>query len=90
MTGEELFDIVCEQAEKVGFEFGGPHSGHNVGDFPHERIPNDKISFYITKGNKNSMQGLDKNGNKRHWILEVHLVDRERQIGGFMEQLLTV
>ena len=26
----------------------------------------------------------------RHWILEVHLVDRERQIGGFYEELLTL
>lgn len=36
------------------------------------------------------MRSLDKKGHKRHWILEMHLVDRERQIGGFMEQLLTV
>lgn len=90
MTGEELFAIACEQSEKAGFEFGGPHSGHNVGDFPHERIPDDKISFYITKGNKNSINQLDRNGHKRHWILEIHMVDRERQIGGFMEQLLTI
>jgi hypothetical protein len=31
----------------------------------------------------------DANGNKRHWILEIHFVDREKQIGGFFEQLLT-
>jgi hypothetical protein len=29
------------------------------------------------------------NGAVRHWILEIHLVDRERQIGGFLEQLPT-
>jgi hypothetical protein len=33
---------------------------------------------------------LDKEGMKRHWILEIHLVDRQREIGGFMEQLLTI
>ena len=26
----------------------------------------------------------------RDWILEIHFVDRPRQIGGFFEQLLTV
>ncbi len=90
MTGEQLYSIVCEQAKKAGYEFGGPRSGHLVGSFPHERMSKDKISFYITPGNNNSMKSLDKNGHRRHWILEVHLVDRERQIGGFMEQLLTI
>jgi hypothetical protein len=32
----------------------------------------------------------DDGGNPRHWILEVHFVDRARQIGGFFEELLTV
>ena len=51
MTGDELYSIACAEAKKAGWEFGGPHSGHLVGDYPHERIPNDKISFYITEGN---------------------------------------
>jgi hypothetical protein len=29
-------------------------------------------------------------GRQCHWILEVHLVDRDRRIGGFFEQLLTL
>jgi Xaa-Pro aminopeptidase len=90
MTGEELYAIAHEEAKKEGWEFGGPIAGHLVGLFPHERIPNDKISLYITKGSNEPMSLLDKKGMKRHWILEVHLVDRERQIGAFMEQLLTV
>jgi len=90
MTGEQLYAIACEQAKTAGWEFGGAHSGHLVGDFPHERIPNDQISLYITKGNSEKMRSLGKDGKQRHWILEIHLVDRERQIGGFTEQLLTV
>jgi len=35
------------------------------------------------------MFSLDKNGNKRDWILEIHFVDEEKEIGGFFEQLLT-
>jgi hypothetical protein len=36
------------------------------------------------------MRSCDENGEERHWILEIHFVDRERQIGGFYEELLTV
>lgn len=90
MTGEELYSIACEQAEQAGWVFGGAHSGHLVGDFPHERIPNDKVTLYITKGNNKKMRSVDKKGNQRHWILEIHLVDPEKGIGGFFEQLLTV
>lgn len=90
MTGGELYDIACAEAQKAGWEFGGQIAGHLVGSFPHERIPNDKISLYITKGNAESMGKLGNDGARRHWILEIHLVDRDRQIGAFMEQLLTV
>ena len=90
MTGEELYSIACEQAKQAGWVFGGAHSGHLVGDFPHERIPNDKVTLYITKGNNKKMRSVDKKGNQRHWILEIHLVDPEKEIGGFFEQLLTV
>ena len=90
MTGEELYEIACAEAKKEGWEFGGEIAGHLVGSFPHERIPKDKITLYITRGSNTPMSLLDVSGRKRHWILEIHLVDRAREIGGFMEQLLTV
>lgn len=90
ITGAQLYEIAQEEVKKAGWEFAGALAGHLVGLFPHERIPKDKISLYIVKGNEEKMSTLGKDGQKRHWILEIHLVDRERQIGGFMEQLLTV
>jgi hypothetical protein len=36
------------------------------------------------------MRSLDENGQPRHWILEIHFVDRELKIGGFFEELLTI
>ncbi|KAK3081955.1 hypothetical protein LTS18_010386 [Coniosporium uncinatum] len=36
MTGEQLFDTACEKARKVVSSFGGKHSRHVVGNFPHE------------------------------------------------------
>ena len=40
--------------------------------------------------NPRRMRGLDADGQKRHWILDIHFVDRARRIGGFYEELLTV
>jgi hypothetical protein len=34
------------------------------------------------------MRRLDRAGRISHWILEVHLIDADRQIGGFYEELL--
>ncbi|KAJ5693385.1 hypothetical protein N7462_002808 [Penicillium macrosclerotiorum] len=90
MSGEELYDIACGEAQKNGFDFGADIAGHLVGSFPHERIPKDRTTLYITKGNTESMNQTGKDGFKRHWILEIHLRDTARGFGGFTEQLLTV
>ncbi|KAI1321114.1 peptidase M24 [Xylariaceae sp. FL0255] len=90
MTGAQLYELACKAAREAGYEYGGPLAGHLVGDFPHERIPNDKKSLYVVPENNEVMRSMGKNWSPRHWILEIHLVDKERQIGGFFEQLLTV
>ena len=74
----------------VGGEGGGHHSGHLVGEFPHETIDGEKIASYIAPGNTDVMRRTDRTERQCHWILEVHLVDRDRRIGGFFEQLLTL
>lgn len=89
MTGGQLYEIAEEEANKSGWEFGAWLAGHIVGSFPHERIPRDKITLYISKENEKSMLSVDKNGHKRHWILEVHLRDPVNNFQGFYEQLLT-
>lgn len=85
-----LYAHVVGLAEASGWEFGGPHSGHLVGEFPHETIDGEQIESYIAPGSDHPMRRLDRVGRNCHWILEVHLVDRERGIGGFFEQLLTL
>jgi Xaa-Pro aminopeptidase len=90
VTGEQLYTHVIELAERAGWEFGGEIAGHLVGKFPHEKIAGNKIDYYITPGSDMPMRRLDKSGQLCHWILEVHLVDRGRGIGGFYEELLDV
>ena len=36
------------------------------------------------------MRDHDKNGDFRHWILEVHFIDSKMEFGGFTEELLTI
>jgi Xaa-Pro aminopeptidase len=90
-TGEALYARVCALAEEHGYTFGGAHSGHLVGEFPHELIDAERLQSYITPGNDTVMRSaVDASGRQCHWILEVHLVDHERRIGGFTERLLTL
>jgi Xaa-Pro dipeptidase len=90
ITSSELFRYAHSLAEKRGWEFGGPIAGHLIGQFPHERIAGDKVSLYVHPHSHLPMRSFDEQGQKRHWILEIHFVDREREIGGFYEELLTV
>jgi Xaa-Pro dipeptidase len=90
ITSSELFHYVCSLAEKHAWEFGGPIAGHLIGQFPHERIADDKVNLYVHPKSDLLMNSLDENGEKRHWILEIHFVDRAHEIGGFYEELLTV
>ena len=89
ITGSELYDHAISIADKFGWEFGGEIAGHLIGHFPHDKLEKEDKSNYIHKDNHISMSELDKTGNQRHWILEIHFVDREKEIGGFFEQLLT-
>ncbi len=90
ITGSELFSYISGLARKYGWELGGSHAGHLIGEFPHEQIQGDEVENYIHTNNKTIMRAPDPNGHPRDWILEVHLIDRNLGIGGFFEQLLTV
>ena len=88
VSGEQLYAHMVSLAEEAGWEFGGSIAGHLVGQFPHEKISGDEVESYIAPGSDHPMRRHDPNGQVCHWILEVHLVDRGRQIGGFFEELL--
>jgi Xaa-Pro dipeptidase len=90
LRASDLFHHVIRYGEERGWEFGGPMAGHLIGQFPHERIPEDKISLYIHPQNPTPLRQPDSAGLPRHWILEIHFVDRPRKIGAFFEELLTI
>jgi Xaa-Pro dipeptidase len=90
ITAVELYRHAQKLARDFGWEFGGAIAGHLIGQFPHERIPGDKVTLYVHPSNPNRMRDPDAEGRERHWIFEIHFVDRARRIGGFYEELLTL
>jgi len=88
MSGAELYAFAQRTADEAGWTFGGVIAGHVVGEFSHNRWPGDKELMRISPHNPTSMRSPDHLGRERHWILEIHLVDRARRFGGFYERLL--
>jgi Xaa-Pro aminopeptidase len=89
ITGAELYAFAQQAASDSGWLFGGVIAGHIVGEFPHvQHVPGDKDLHRIAPANRKRMRDPDDNGDERHWILEIHLVDKARTFGGFYERLL--
>ncbi|MGH8205224.1 MAG: M24 family metallopeptidase [Steroidobacteraceae bacterium] len=88
LAGAQLYAFAQRAAQQAGWEFGGAIAGHVVGEFAHNRWPGDRELARISPRNSRSMRAPDHLGRPRHWILEIHLVDRARTFGGFYERLL--
>ena len=88
ITGAALYDFACAVATDAGWLFGGRIAGHIVAEFPHARIPGPKQRHQISPENPDPLSEPDAHGRPRHWILEIHLIDRDRRFGGFYERLL--
>jgi Xaa-Pro aminopeptidase len=89
LTGAAFFKYVTELAKRYGYEFGNAIAGHIIGKYPHEQPddPNDLCLDVHPSNNEDILQS-DKIGDKRHWMLELHFIDRKNNIGAFFEQLL--
>ncbi len=90
LTGARFFNYASDLAKSYGYEFGNAIAGHIIGYYPHEQPDNpDDLCLDVHPDNHADILQLDKNGNKRHWMLELHFVDRVNNIGAFFEQLIT-
>jgi Xaa-Pro aminopeptidase len=88
ITGAALYDFAVRSAQQAGWKFGGKIAGHIVSEFAHAQIPGPKDPTRISPLNTAPMSDPDGNGNPRHWIGEIHLVERHGGFGGFYERLL--
>lgn len=87
MTGAELYHYACDSAVQAGYRFGGQIAGHIVAEFPHARLPGERQAHHISPANPLPLSDPDPLGNKRHWIIEVHLISADGEFGGFYERL---
>ena len=89
VKASDLFALTRKKASEYGWTSAGVIAGHIVGKYPHEQ-PADPKSWELDvhPDNPNDILLRDANGNKRHWILEIHFVDKANNIGGYFEQLL--
>jgi Xaa-Pro dipeptidase len=88
ITGRELHAFVGDASKKRGWTFGGLHAGHLIGAFPFSCEERDHARNRIRPDNEWPMGAPGPNGEARHWILEVHLLDPTGAFGGFCEELL--
>lgn len=89
LTGAQFHRYIIELTKQYGYAYGGQLAGHLIGNFPHEKLEPKNFGLYVHPENPNDMFLPDAKGNKRHWILEIHFINTEKQFGGFFEQLLT-
>ncbi len=89
LTGADFYNFTKTMANRFGWEYGNIHCGHLVGNFPHEQILGEDEVNYIHPDNHTLMSALDCLGNERFWIYEIHFINRELEIGGFFEQLVS-
>jgi|HubBroStandDraft_5_1064220.scaffolds.fasta_scaffold55799_2 Xaa-Pro dipeptidase len=87
-TGAQLYEHVVSACAARGWGFGGAHAGHLVGPFPLSREERDAARNRIRPDNAWPMNDPADDGEPRHWILEIHLLDPTGAFGGFYEELL--
>ena len=89
LTGAAFFHYVTTLAERFGYWFAGEIAGHIVGPYPHEQLEPGNLGLDIHPDNHQDMFLKDPEGNDRHWILEIHFVDKANNVGAFFEQLIS-
>lgn len=85
LSGAEVYKYISELAREFGWEYGNEHCGHLIGEFPHEKIQGEEKRNYLHPDNHSQLSEPDLNGKQRYWILEIHFVDKQKEIGGFYE-----
>ena len=76
--------------EEAGWEFGGVHCGHLVGEFPHERIDGERIESYIAPATPPDAPHRQGRPAAATGSWRSTSSTGSGGIGGFHEQLLTL
>ena len=76
LTGSELYKFADNEAQKRNLKLNSNMYGHRLGDFPHAVHSKEKLG------------SLTFNPAPHLWVLEIHLIDEELEVGSFFEDIL--
>lgn len=76
LTGPALYQVAIKATEARGLKLNMNMDGHRLGDFPHH------VHY---KGDLATFEGTPVPGV---WVLEIHVIDHERQRAAFFEDIL--
>lgn len=76
LSGKDLYDFLKFETEKRNYLLNMNSDGHRLGDFPH-------ALFF-----KGSLIEIEETPLPYVWILEVHIMNREKTYGAFYEDIL--
>lgn len=76
LTGIKLYKFANEYAESLGYTLNKAMKGHRLGDFPHHL-------FY-----KGGMLETEDTPCDNLWVLEIHLISKDKTFGSFFEDVL--
>lgn len=76
LTGKELYQFAQNEARLMGYELEMRSSGHRLGDFPH------------AIHHKGKLLEWRQTPHRGVWVLEIHLVDKQRERAAFFEDIL--
>lgn len=88
ITGADFYAHTCSLANENGREFGNIHCGHLIGNFPHEKLSGEDKRNYLHPANIDQVSLPDLSGRRRFWIYEMHLIDKDYEIGAFVEGII--
>lgn len=76
LSGPHLYEYAARQAEKLGLRLNLNMDGHRLGDFPH--------ALYY----KGGLAEFASTPLAHVWVLEIHLINDDLQVGAFFEDIL--
>ncbi|KAK9795878.1 hypothetical protein WJX73_005071 [Symbiochloris irregularis] len=93
IIGADFFTFVKETCAQHGYQYANDQfCAHLLGEFSHEVKFGETSTNYACPDNCTPMNAPHTNGQPRHWILEIHLLQDPKigRYGGFYEDLLDI
>jgi hypothetical protein len=76
LNGQNLYKQAKALASEMGYHLNTAMGGHRLGDFPH-------ALFY-----KGALDTFDAPLKAYLWVLEIHIIERDSQMGAFFEDII--